>query len=151
MLEGRAQESGLSSSVAGELIARYLRPLPRLAEGRALAAVGRARDDRPVRRARLRRPAPGRGRRRAAGARRAGAPLAPGVAEVAHALGRDPAELAATGGDDFELCVCMPPDRAATAEAVAELTWIGEVVEGEPGVEWRDAPPGADAWRGFEH
>ncbi len=78
-------------------------------------------------------------------------PLAPGVAQVARALGRDPAALAATGGDDFELCVCMPPDRAATAESVAELTWIGAVVEGEPGVEWRDAPPGADAWRGFEH
>ena len=27
--------------------------------------------------------------------------------QVARALGRDPAELAATGGEDFELCVCI--------------------------------------------
>src|SRR6185503_16100379 len=40
VLEGRAQESGISSAVAGELIGRYLRPLPRLAEGRALALAG---------------------------------------------------------------------------------------------------------------
>ena len=31
------------------------------------------------------------------------------------------------------------------------LTWIGDVVAGEPGVEWLGAPPGANAWRGYEH
>ena len=64
-------------------------------------------------------------------------PLAPGVAEVARALGRDPAELAATGGEDFELCACFAPADRAAAEAAADVTWIGEVVAGEPGVEWR--------------
>jgi thiamine-monophosphate kinase len=73
-------------------------------------------------------------------------PLAPGVADVAAALGVPAAELAATGGEDYELCACLPP----SAEA-AELTWVGEVVAGAPGVEWLGAPPGADAWRGYEH
>ena len=71
-------------------------------------------------------------------------PLAAGVAEVAEALGVDPAELAATGGEDYELLVC-------TAHEVDGLTWIGEVTTGEPGVRWLGAPPGADAWRGYEH
>ena len=78
-------------------------------------------------------------------------PLAPGVAEVARALGRDPAELAATGGEDFELCVCVGPEDRAAAEAAAELTWIGEVVAGEPAVDWAGAASGAGDWRGFEH
>jgi thiamine-monophosphate kinase len=78
-------------------------------------------------------------------------PLAPGVAEVARALSRDPAELAATGGEDFELCVCVAPADRAVAEAAAPLTWIGEVVAGEAGVDWRGAPSDASAWHGFEH
>ena len=77
-------------------------------------------------------------------------PIAPGVAAVAQALGRSAAELAATGGEDFELCACMPPERRAEGEA-AGLTWVGEVVAGAPGVSWRGAPSGARDWRGFEH
>ena len=46
-------------------------------------------------------------------------PLAPGVADVAAAARREPAELAATGGEDYELCVCVPPERRAAAEAAA--------------------------------
>jgi thiamine-monophosphate kinase len=52
-------------------------------------------------------------------------------------------ELAATGGEDYELLVCGPA-------SLPGLTWVGEVVAGA-GVEWIGAPPGADAWRGFEH
>src|SRR5215217_6110760 len=63
-------------------------------------------------------------------------PLAPGVADVARALARDPAELAATGGEDFELCVCVAPGDRAAAEAAADVTWVGEVVAGEPAVTW---------------
>jgi thiamine-monophosphate kinase len=148
VLEGRAQEAGVAS--AG-LIARFLRPLPRLAEGHALAAAGAhamldlsdglASDARRI--------------ADASGARLildvAALPLASGVAEVARALGRDPIEMAATGGEDFELCVCVGPEDRATADAAADLTWIGEVVAGEPGVEWAGGPSGAAGWRGFEH
>ncbi|RKQ92501.1 thiamine-monophosphate kinase [Solirubrobacter pauli] len=115
------------------LVERYLRPRPRLAEGRVLAAGasammdlsdGLASDARRI--------------AEASGVKiilDAGAlPLAPGVDSVA---------LAATGGEDYELLVCGP-------DSLPLLTWIGEVVEGE-GVEWIGAPPDADAWRGFEH
>ena len=70
-------------------------------------------------------------------------PLAKGVAEVAAALGVSPAELGATGGEDYELCACI-----AGSGDVAGLTWIGEVVEGPPEVVWRGAPPGAERLAG---
>ena len=38
-------------------------------------------------------------------------PIAPGVAAVAEAAGRDPLELAAGAGDDYELLVTAPPER----------------------------------------
>jgi thiamine-monophosphate kinase len=79
-------------------------------------------------------------------------PVDAATAAVAAALGRPAAELAATGGEDFELLVCVPPAARAAAEAAAGLTWIGEVVAGgdEP-LAWSGAPAGAAAWRGFEH
>ena len=46
-------------------------------------------------------------------------PCAPGVG----------AEEAATGGDDYELLVTVPPGDAR-AEAAAPLTWVGEVSAG---------------------
>ena len=77
-----------------------------------------------------------------------GDPARPGRRQVARALGREPVELAATGGEDFELCACVP----ARAQGLPDgLTWIGEVVAGPVGVEWLGAPPGAEAWRGYEH
>jgi thiamine-monophosphate kinase len=82
-------------------------------------------------------------------------PVAAGVAEVAAALGADPLELAATGGEDYELLACVPPEQRATAEGAltdgAGITWIGRVQEGAPGVRWKGAPPASAGWRGFEH
>ncbi|MDI3259594.1 MAG: thiamine-phosphate kinase [Sinobacteraceae bacterium] len=56
----------------------------------------------------------------------------------------DPAQrlrLQACGGDDYELCLCIPPDRLAQARARVEalpLTVIGRIRD-EPGLVWRDA------------
>src|SRR5690242_16738804 len=116
VLEGRAD--GPPS-----LALSHLRPRPRLAAGRALGAAGAhamldlsdglASDARRL--------------AEAGGVRLvldAGAlPIAAGVREVASALGADPVELAATGGEDYELCACVPPGRRAEAEA-AGLTWV---------------------------
>jgi thiamine-monophosphate kinase len=76
-------------------------------------------------------------------------PLGPGVDVVAVQLGMEPAELAATGGEDYELCACVAPAARTAAEA-AGMRWIGRVVAGAPGVSWSGAAS-ADRWRGYEH
>ncbi len=64
-------------------------------------------------------------------------PLASGVAEVAAAAGRDPLELALSGGEDYELLAALPPrwvteGLARIGEAgETELTAIGEVRAGD--------------------
>jgi thiamine-monophosphate kinase len=149
VLEGEAPEDH-------RLTRRHRRPEPRLAAGRALAAAGAdalidlsdglATDAGHV-------------------ARLSGAelrlelkrlPLAAGVAEAAEAAGRDPMELAATGGDDYELLASVPPERREDAEGAAatagvQLTWLGEVRAGS-GVALV-GPDGAirSGLRGFDH
>jgi len=145
LLDGAAADP----PAAADLRRRHLRPRPRLAEGHALAGTGaRAMIDLSDGLASDAR------RLAAAGGVRleldpAALPLAGGVTEVARALGISPAELAATGGEDYELLVCVPPERRAEAEAAVALTWIGHVVDGAD-VGFAGLP-GSTRWRGFEH
>ena len=59
-------------------------------------------------------------------------PLAPGLAEVAAASGADAAELAATGGEDYELLVALPPEAVDACRAALDLplTPVGRMTAG---------------------
>jgi thiamine-monophosphate kinase len=74
-------------------------------------------------------------------------PLDDGVQEVATQLGIDPARFAATAGDDYELCVCMPPSATTTFDSHL-LTWVGRVLDGPAGIVFTDAD---GELSGFEH
>ncbi|HVO53579.1 MAG TPA: thiamine-phosphate kinase [Solirubrobacterales bacterium] len=82
-------------------------------------------------------------------------PLAKGVAEVAVAAGRDPLELAASGGEDYELLAALPAQRLAEATvAIGEaaettLAPVGEAVAGS-GVEIRLPGGGRLKTSGFD-
>ena len=83
-------------------------------------------------------------------------PLDEGVAEVAAELGVPASELAAAGGEDYELCLCAAPaDRsrieAALAACGTPLTWIGEVRDGPPGVRLTDERGAGVRLSGWEH
>jgi thiamine-monophosphate kinase len=74
-------------------------------------------------------------------------PVADGVESVADQLGVPAADLAAAGGEDFELCVCVDVEDVAR---VAGVTWVGQVVPGEPGVAF-SAGGRSRSLTGYEH
>jgi thiamine-monophosphate kinase len=87
-------------------------------------------------------------------------PIAPGVAAVATVAGRDPLELAVSGGEDYELLAALPADAVAQTEHAftatgtpLKLTAIGEVEaagDGRPRAEIRRRGGEAVQSRGFD-
>jgi thiamine-monophosphate kinase len=153
VLEGRARPApGREAAVA-----RMREPWPRLREGRALAGAGvhamidlsdgLAGDAAHI--------------GRASGVRLRveldAVPLEACVTDVADELGLPAWQLAASGGEDYELCFCAAPRaRAAVQAALAEAggappSWIGEVTEGPPGVTLIDGRGAHVELHGFEH
>ena len=138
LLAGRAPHGGHDA----ELIARHARPRPRLAEGLAFAAVGvHAMIDL----------SDGLASDAAIIGQRSGVLLEIDLDALPVQAGVGDRRLAVTGGEDYELCVCVAAEqRDRVQAAVAGVTWIGRVLEGRGGARFVDAG-GERSLAGYEH
>ena len=135
LLEHAELGQALPEQLRNEVIARQLEPVPRIACGMALAAAGvTAMIDVSD--------GLGADAEHLAAASGAGieldlelVPMGAGVREIAAAAGRDPHELVASGGEDYELLCAVPRAalnrcREAAAAAGCGLTEVGRFVSG---------------------
>ena len=148
IVEGRAAQPA-DPATRNQLRARYARPTPRLTEGKALAAAGVTAmidlsDGLATDAAHI---------ARASGVTLelvlAKLPIPPGLSELAENLNTTAAELAATAGDDFELCFSAGPGSKIAIERATTITWIGVVTADiPPALRFTDA---ARPLHGYEH
>ncbi len=153
LLEGT--EAELDAAAREHLLARHRRPDPRLDAGRALVEAGVSAmidvsDGVATDAGHL-----ARSGRAALVIELPRLPLAPGVAAVARAAGRDPGELAAGAGEDYELLFTAPPPHREAVEDAARgastpVTWLGRVEAGA-GVRLLDALGRTVVLEGYEH
>lgn len=154
-----ALQRGIRDPAWEPLVRAHLRPLPRLAEGRVVAAsrwAGAMMDVSDGLAADLARmcAASGVGVRVDASA----LPVDPAVEALARRLGEDAVDLALAGGEDYELLVAVAPERAPAlaqrlrSETGTEATVVGVFTQaGEGRVVVRDGAARPLAAQGWDH